>query len=156
MTYRIAGLSIEPFAPLFRLSTEELATRHIVRRVADSPVGFPCRVLLEDAKPGDSVLLLNHEYQSAPTPYRGRHAIYVNEGAREPRIFVDEVPPALRVRPAIALRAFDDLGMMIDAEIVTGATVQEGIFRQFSNPKAAYLQAHNAARGCFAARIDRT
>jgi hypothetical protein len=30
------------------------------------------------------VLLLNFEHQSAPTPYRSRHAIFVLEGAEKP------------------------------------------------------------------------
>jgi hypothetical protein len=155
MTYVIAGLDIEPFRPLFGLPDEALAERHIVRVVADAPVGFPCRVLLADAAPGESLLLLNHEHQSAETPYRSRHAIFVNEAARAPRRFVDEVPPVLSTRKAIAVRAFDTDGMMIDAEVVEGAAVEATILRLFENPDAAYLHAHNAARGCFAARIDR-
>src|ERR1700733_9805318 len=84
MTYSITGLAVEPFQPFFGLPEAELARHHIVRMKADAPVGYPCRVLLEDAKPGDSVLLLNHEYQSADTPYRGRHAIFVNDAANAP------------------------------------------------------------------------
>jgi hypothetical protein len=155
MTYVITGLDIEPFRPLFGLADEALAERHIVRVTADAPVGYPCRVLLADAAPGETLLLLNHEYQSAETPYRGRHAIFVNEAATEPARFADEVPPVLTLRAAIALRAFDAAGMMVDAEVVAGPAVGAAILRQFANPDAAYLHAHNAARGCFAARIDR-
>ena len=155
MTYAIVGLDVEPFRALFGLSEDELAARHVVRVVADSPVGYPCRVLLEDARPGESLLLLNHEFQSAETPYRGRHAIFVNEAADAPRRFVDEVPPVLSVRAAISLRAFDAVGMMIDAELVSGAEIEPAILRMLGDPEAAYLHAHNAARGCFAARIER-
>jgi hypothetical protein len=68
---------------------------------------------------------------------------------------VDEVPAVLSVRKAIALRAFDAAGMMVDADVVPGAEVEALILRLFENPQAAYLHAHNAGRGCFAARIDR-
>ncbi len=156
MTYSITGLPVEPFRPFFGLSDEELARHHIVRMTADVPVGYPCRVLLEDANPGDTLLLLNHEHQPADTPYRGRHAIFVNEAATEPRTFVDEVPPVLSVRKAISLRSFNDAGMMIDADVVPGLEVEATIIKLFGNPEAAYLHAHNAARGCFAARIDRS
>ncbi|MDB5450142.1 MAG: hypothetical protein JWQ52_1270, partial [Phenylobacterium sp.] len=44
---------------------------------------------------------------------------------------------------------------MLDAEVVPGAEVEALILRLFENPQAAYLHAHNAGRGCFAARIDR-
>jgi hypothetical protein len=33
--------------------------------------------------------------------------------------------------------------------------VAQAIGRLFETPDAAYLHAHNAAHGCFAARIDR-
>jgi len=155
MTYSITGLPVEPFRPFFGLPDEELARHHIVRMIADEPVGYPCRVLLEDARPGDSLLLLNHEYQPAATPYRGRHAIFVNEAATAPRTFVDEIPPVLSVRKAISLRAFDDAGMMLDAEIASGADLEPIIARMFADPATAYLHAHNAGRGCYAARIDR-
>ena len=155
MSYSIAGLPVEPFHPLFGLPDDELAARGVVRVVADAPVGYPCRVLLADARPGESLLLLNHEYQDAPGPYRGRHAIFVNEAARAPARFVDEIPAVLSVRPFIALRAFDAAGMMLDAELVPGAEVEATILRLLADPTTAYLHAHNPARGCFAARIDR-
>jgi hypothetical protein len=155
MPYSIAGLPVEPFRPLFGLPDEELARRNVVRMTADAPVGFPCRVLLEDARPGDTLLLLNHEYQPAQTPYQGRHAIFVNERATAPATFVDEVPAVLSVRKAISIRAFDAAGMMLDADVVPGTEVEDLILRLFDNPRAAYLHAHNAGRGCFAARIDR-
>jgi hypothetical protein len=155
MTYAIVGLPVEPFRPLFGLPDEDLATRQVVRVVADAPVGYPCRVLLEDARPGDTLLLLNHEYQNADTPYRGRHAIFVNEAAEGPRQFVDEVPPVLYVRQAISLRAFDEAGMMIDADLASGSAIEPVILRLLDDRRAFYLHAHNAARGCYAARIER-
>ena len=156
MTYAITGLPVEPFQPFFGLPDEDLARRNMMRVTADSPVGFPCRVLLEDARPGDTLLLLNHEYQPATTPYQGRHAIFVNERATAPRTFVDQVPAVLSVRKAISIRAFDEAGMMLDADVVPGDEVEALILRLLDNPQTAYLHAHNAGRGCFAARIDRT
>ncbi|HXS73644.1 MAG TPA: DUF1203 domain-containing protein [Rhodanobacteraceae bacterium] len=155
MAYSICGLPVAPFKPLFGLPSEELAKHHVVRMTADAPIGYPCRVLLVDASPGDTLLLLNHEYQPARTPYRGRHAIFVNEAATEPARFFDEIPPALRIRKALSVRAFDRNDMMIDADVVAGFDVEELVLRYFKNPAIAYLHAHNAGRGCFAARIDR-
>jgi hypothetical protein len=155
MTYSITGLAVEQFQPFFGLPDEALAKLNIVRMIAEAPVGYPCRVLLEDARPGETLLLLNHEYQPAETPYRGRHAIFVNEAAKTPRTFVDEIPPVLSVRKAISLRAFDARDMMIDADVVAGAEVEAAVRKFLDDPKVAYLHAHNAGRGCFAARIDR-
>jgi Protein of unknown function (DUF1203) len=155
MSYVVSGLPLEPFRPLFGLSDEALAEHGVVRYAVDANPGFPCRVTLEDAQPGGTVLLLNYEHQPADTPYRSRHAIFVSEQARETRRAVDEIPGALRVRKALSLRAFDEAGMMLDAEIAAGAGLEPVIERLLAVPGVAYLHVHNAGRGCYAARIDR-
>jgi hypothetical protein len=155
MSYVIEGLPVDEFRHLFGLSDDALARHHVKRMVADSSPGYPCRVKLEDVPPGESVLLLNHEYQSARTPYQGRHAIFVSESATTPARYVDQVPAVLTVRKMISVRGFDANGWMEDADVVPGAQVERLILKLFENPRIAYLHAHNAARGCFAARIDR-
>lgn len=154
MSFSITGLPVEPFQPLFGLGDEALAARHIVRRTAVAGQRFPCRITLEDAAPGETLLLLNWEHQPAASPYRSTHAIFVNEAATAPRRLVGELPPVLRGRP-IALRAYDQAGMIVEAALALNDDVGEAIARLFDHPDAAYLHAHNAARGCFAARIDR-
>lgn len=155
MSYIVTGLPLEDYRPLFGLSDAGLAERGIIRYVADAPVGYPCRITLEDAKPGETLLLLNYEHQPADTPYRSRHAIFVNEAATETRRAVDEIPGCLAIRPTIALRAFGQDHMMLDAAVVPGAELEPLILRMLAEPRTAYLHAHNAGRGCFAARIDR-
>jgi hypothetical protein len=154
MSFLVTGLPVETFQPLFGLSDAALAARGAVRETAVAGGRYPCRVTLEDAAPGQTVLLLNYEHQAAPTPYRSRYAIYVSEAARQTRRLVGQLPPVLRGRP-IALRAFDAAGMLVGAELALNDDVAEAIARRFENPEAAYLHAHNAAYGCFAARIDR-
>ena len=75
MSFRIQGLPVAPFTPLFDLDEQELAARGVLRRVADQQPGFPCRVSLREAQPGEAVLLLNYEHLPVPGPYRSRHAI---------------------------------------------------------------------------------
>jgi hypothetical protein len=94
MSFVVTGLPIAPFKPLFALSDAALAERRIVRRKVDAPSGFPCRVTLEDAKVGETVLLMNYEHQPADTPFRASHAIYVREGDHPTRRDVDAIPPA--------------------------------------------------------------
>ena len=45
--------------------------------------------------------------------------------------------------------------MMIDADIIPTTELTEAIDRLLANPDAAYLHAHYAGAGCYAARIDR-
>jgi hypothetical protein len=155
MSYVVSGLPLEPFQPLFGLSDEALDEHGVIRYAVDANPGFPCRITLEDARPGDTVLLLNYEHQPANSPYRSRHAIFVSEQARETRRFVDEVPSVLSIRKAISLRAYDEAGMMLDAELAAGADLEPVIERLLAVPGVAYLHAHNAGRGCYAARIER-
>ena len=155
MSFKITGLPVDEFRPLFGLTEAELAARGVIRHTATTPVGFPCRITLRDAEVGQTLLLLNYEHQSADTPYRSRHAIFVNETATATAALVDEIPQCLAVRPTIALRAYDADGMMTAAEIAAGADLVPIIERMLAAPEAAYLHAHNAGRGCYAARIDR-
>jgi hypothetical protein len=153
MDFRIRGLDPAPFACYFRMSPAELARHRAVRCVADSRPGFPCRVTLGDVEPGEPVILLNYEHLPVDSPYRASHAIYVSGAARA----FDEVgvvPQAMRDR-LLGLRAFDLNGMMVDAEIAEGRVVEPLIARLLGRPEVAYLHAHYARRGCFAARIER-
>jgi hypothetical protein len=138
MRFRITGLSPEPFRPLFGLSDAALADHGAKRCVADAKPGFPDRIGLRDAEPGETVLLVHYQHQPANTPYRAS----------------DTVPESLRVR-LISLRAFDADDLMIDADVVDGQDLDGLIQKFFANPAAAYLHAHYAKRGCYAARIDR-
>jgi hypothetical protein len=155
MSFKIAGLPVDEFEPLFGLSDEALAARGVIRKIADATPGFPCRITLEDAEPGESVLLLNYESHKSATPYRSSFAIYVREKAREARTFVDALPPVMQRRP-IALRIFDAKGMLIGADLgFHGDETRTKINVAFENPAAAYIHAHNAMHGCFAAEIRR-
>jgi hypothetical protein len=154
MSFRITGLSPDPFRHLWGLPDEDLA-RHGARRYrADARPGFPDRIEMRDAEPGETVLLLNHVCQPAPTPYRAAHAILVREGATEAYDRVGEVPEVLRLR-LLSLRAYDEGGWMLDADVVEGRDVEPVIARLLANPAVAYIHAHNAKRGCYAGRIAR-
>lgn len=154
MSFRITGLPSESFRHLFGLSEAELAKRMVKRYVADEKPGFPCRIEMRDAEPGETLLLLNHVCQPADTPYRASHAIFVREGATHTFDKVDEVPEAMRVR-LLSLRAYDADGMMVDADVTEGGGIEILIERLFANPAVSYIHAHNAKRGCYSGRIDR-
>ena len=154
MTYRIRGLDPAPFQPLFELPDDELEKRGVMRMTVTAKPSFPCRVTLEDRDIGERVLLLNHVSHDVANPYRASHAIFVTEGANEAAEFVDEIPPVLATR-ILSLRGFDDQGLMADALLTQPGEADEAIRRLFANPDIATIHAHNATRGCFAARIER-
>jgi hypothetical protein len=154
MSFRITGLSPEPFRHLFGLDDDALKAHGAIRCIVDKPNGFPERIELRDAEPGESLLLLNYTHQPADTPYHSRHAIYVREHAERAAGFHDEIPNVMH-RRIIAVRAFDRNHMLIDADLATGGAIASLVERLLENPQAAYLHAHYAKYGCYAARIDR-
>jgi hypothetical protein len=154
MTYRITGLDPAPYRPLFGLSDDELSKRGIVRMTVTEKPSFPCRVSLTNRDIGESVLLLNHISHDVANPYRASHAIFVTEGADAAAEYVDEVPPVFEPR-VLSLRGFDRSGMMADALLVQPGEADAGIRKLFENSKIEAIHAHNAARGCFSAKIER-
>ncbi|MEA3003382.1 MAG: hypothetical protein QOH81_2170 [Sphingomonadales bacterium] len=154
MSFRVTGLSAQPFRHLFGLSDEALAGHGVQRCTADAKPGFPDRIEISDAEPGETLLLVNYLHQPAATPYRASHAIFVRERDVAPTDLVGEVPPAMRARP-LSLRAFDAAGMMVDGDLVDGCEAESLIERFFADETVAYIHAHYARRGCYAGRIDR-
>jgi hypothetical protein len=154
MNYVIMGLDPAPFRPLYGLSDAALAERGAIRMKVDAHPGFPCRITLEDAAAGETVLLVNYEHLPVATPYRSRHAIFVREGAEVSARIESAVPPQLAIR-LLSVRAFDADGMMRDADVVEGRDLEPLIARLFADRETAYLHVHNVKRGCFAARVDR-
>ena len=154
MTYRILGLDPAPYRSSYGLADDELARRGILRMKVSSHPGFPCRITLEDAPLGATMLLLNYVSHDVPNPYRASHAMFVTEGAERAAEFVDQVPPVLATR-TLSLRGFDAEGMMADALLAQPGQTEEGIIRLFDNPIVRSIHAHNAVRGCFSAKIER-
>ena len=154
MTFRIVALDPAPFAPLFALDDAELAAHGARRDVADAKPGYPCRVSLVDAEPGETLILANFVHQPAAGPFRASHAVYVREGAVRAEPAAGEVPALLRLR-TLSLRAFDAGGAMIDARLVDGHDVEAAIDAMLALPACAEVHIHYAAPGCFAARAVR-
>jgi hypothetical protein len=104
MIYRITGLDPAAFANIAGAKDADLAARHAVRVIATAKPGYRCRITLEDAEPGETLLLLNHVSHHLATPDRDSYAIFIREVLADPQI--------------------------------------------------AYIDAHTAAHGCFAAKVE--
>lgn len=154
MSFRIQGLSRQSFSALIDQPDAVLRQQQVLRRVVDVAPGYPDRITLDEVPVGEPALLVNFTHQPEATPFRAAHAIYIWERAPERWDRVDQVPPAL-ARRVISLRAFDADHLMIDAALGPGAALAERIDELFANPRVAYLHAHYAKWGCFAARVDR-
>jgi hypothetical protein len=154
MDVRITGLDPAPFRDLFGCSDDELIARGVKRYAVDAEPGFPDRVSLRDLPLGASALLLNYTHLDVDSPYRSSHAIFVAEDASVAYDAVNEVPLALRRRD-LSLRAFDRAGWMRDASLTSGTALEEAVAQLFRDDAVAFVHAHYAVRGCYAARIER-
>jgi Protein of unknown function (DUF1203) len=154
MSFRITGLEPAPFAHLFGLNDQALARHNAKRYIADAKPGFPCRITLEDAEPGETLLLVPHAHQTSQTAYASKGPIFIRERHASRAEYLDEIPDQLKAR-LISLRAYDKDGMMRDADVVDGKDLQPLIERFFVNESIGYLHAHFARRGCYAALIER-
>lgn len=154
MTFRITGLNAKPFEHLFGLNDADLARHNAKRYVANEKPGFPCRITLEDAEPGETLLLVPHAHQTSQTAYASKGPIFVRERITPPAEFRNEVPAQLKAR-LISLRAYAKDGMMLDADVVDGRDLEPLIDRLLANETVDYLHAHFARRGCYAALIER-
>ena len=154
MDYVISGLPVQPFQSLFGLDDVELRAHGVVRMTVDSNPGFPCRISLEDAQVGESVLLLPWRHHDVDTPYRADGPIFVRETMRDHARTRNAIPEQQRSR-LLSVRAYNAGGWMQDAEVVEGTMLEALIARFFGNAGVAYLHVHNARRGCYACRVDR-
>jgi hypothetical protein len=153
-SFQIVGLPRAPFEPLFALPEEALAARGVRRVIASARPGFPCRISLTDAEPGEELLLLPFEHQPANSPYRASGPIYVRVGAR-PRTLASGDVPEYVTRRQISVRAYDENHMIVGAEVCAGESVGAEIERQFANPHVSYIHLHNAKRGCYSCLVER-
>lgn len=154
MSFQIHGLSPAQFEPLFVLSDSELAKVRAARMIVDAKPGYPCRISLTDADIGETVILVNFEHQSADSPFKAAHAIFVRENAEQAFPEIGMVPAFFETR-LVSIRAFDDKHYMVDADVVDGSRLRESIPEILQDTRVAYLHLHNAKRGCFAARVTR-
>jgi hypothetical protein len=139
VNFQIKALPLASFQPLFSLSADaELSARNMRRVVADGRPAYPCRVSLQDADEGERLLLLPHAHHVVDTPYRAYGPIYVREAAQQAVLAENEVPDLLRTR-TLSLRAYDQDGMMVWADVLP----------------TAYLHIHYAKPGCYACRVER-
>lgn len=154
MTFRISALDYAPFAPLFDLTDDQLAAHQACRVIADAEPGFPCRVSLVDAKPGETLILTHYRHMTMASPFAASHAIYVRRNARRARPATAEIPQLLRSR-LLSIRGFDDRGFMAGAAVTEGTDLDSALDDLFHNPRIAFIDIHFAGPGCFAARAMR-
>jgi hypothetical protein len=153
-SFRLLALPSERFAALFHQSDAELEAIGARRMIVDENPGYPCRVSLTDAEVGETVMLVPFIHHDVSSPYRASGPIFVRKGATTANPRADEIPGMFRHR-LLSIRGYDAAAMMVSAEVVNGADLEETIRRLFADENVDYLHIHNARPGCYNCRVVR-
>ena len=155
MTFQIHALSSPPYTALFSLTDSELNQRNIVKTIVEEQNSYPCRVSLEDADIGETVILVNYSHLPEASPFQASHAIFVRQNATQATPEVDSIPQMI-TRRLISVRAFDAEHLMLTADVVEGEELKQMIGNMLEDDKVQYLHLHYARPGCFAAKVTRS
>lgn len=136
------------------MEADRLRAHGGVEYEADTTPGYPCRQCLLDAEIGDEMLLVSYDPFTASSPYRCTSPIFIH---KHPCASHDhrDLPVQLTGR-TLSVRGFDSAAMMMDAALIEGGDLRDTIEMLFENSSIDHLHVHNASRGCFAARVERS
>jgi hypothetical protein len=154
MTFQIHALPKTAFEDLFGLTDAELKNRGMLRVIADSEPGYPCRVSLQDAKVGEELILMNYQNLDGNTPYAASHAIYVRKNATQAQMMPGQIPEVLS-RRLLSVRGFNRQKLLVEADVTCGQDLAMKLKALFSNVDVDFVHVHNAKQGCFAAKVTR-
>lgn len=154
INFRLKSLHDSEFTKYFEMSNAELEKIGALKMTVDQFPGFPCRVSLEDAKPGEEVILLPYLHHDVNSPYRASGPIFVRKIAKTAYLAVNEIPKMFHHR-LLSIRGYNQTGMMQDAAVVEGAALKEQLIRFFENQEISYIHIHNAKPGCYGCLVER-
>lgn len=155
MMITTSGLASEPFHPLFALDDEELHQRGIRRMIApdNAGIGYPCRVSLAFARPGEELLLLNYRHlDDAHSPYRAEGPIFIRRDAA--RFHWNGEWPEIVMQRAMSVRAYDHEGIMVEADLAEKDALKNLVSEWLARRDVAHVDIHSTRRGCFFCRIE--
>ena len=103
---------------------------------------------------GETLILVPYAHHQTASPYRASGPIFARETALTANHHHNELPESLQTR-LLSIRAYDKAGEMVDAEVVEGREADTVVRTLLGRENVAFLHAHYARRGCYAALIER-
>lgn len=148
---------ITPLSPAFvqrvRATLRDDFGRTVRVTVADG--GEPLRDRLRRAAPGERILLCGYQAVPLPSEFAAIGPVFVSaDGATATPPLRDALPAGYFNR-TFALRGYDALDRIAHSTLVEPEHAPAEFAALLARPGVAYLHAHFAGHGCFAARIDR-
>ncbi len=152
--FQIKAIPYHQFVHLFSATEKELQNIGAIKMVVDEQPGFPCRVSLQDAAIGEEVILLPFQHHKTNSPYQAVGPIFVRKNAVEASLDKNDIPTMLLHR-LLSLRCYNEIGIMIEANVIEGKIISETLQTLFANNDIAYIHVHNAKPGCYNCRVVR-
>ena len=152
--FQIKSLQDTEFSNLFKLDDRELEKIGAIKMTVDKKPGFPCRVSLQDAEIGEEVILLPYQHHQTNSPYQSAGPIFIRKNAITAKLDINEIPKMLDHR-LLSIRAYDKNGMMKEAFVSEGKSLNDVLIKTFTNVEINYVHIHNAKQGCYNCKVER-
>lgn len=128
----------------------------VARVIADAKPGYPCRVCLKDAEPGEALLLFTHTPFERDGPYVESGPVLAHaDGCAPAGLSPGEIPEVTVARAHCVVRAYDQRGWIHDGRLTETAAVADVLRAFFADAAVAYAHVRNVGYGCFAYEVRR-
>lgn len=127
------------------------------RMTATEAGGFPCRVCLRLARPGEDVLLGSYNLPKPTGTYWTPSPIFVHAAPCTPYAGTDEVAEIIRENGLVSVRAYDAEGMCLYdlGHVTVGTEIDGPLTRALADPRTDFVNIHTARPGCLLSRVER-
>lgn len=153
-----ACIAIDPaVADRFRATGRDDRGNPLKRMVATPEGGFPCRVCLRLAHPGEAVLLGSYDLPKPLGTYWTPSPIFLHAEPCTPYQGAGEVAEIVRRNALVSVRAYDGEGMCLYdlGQVAEGAAVEAPLARALADARTSFVNIHTARPGCLLCRVER-
>jgi len=116
--------------------------------LADAKPGYPCRLSLQDAEPGEELFLVSYSPFSKANPYRETGPVFIRKNGRVADLEINQLPAIVRSRQVV-VRAYDATGTLVAAEPSQGNEASHQIQQFLADPGVEFVHIRAAITGCF-------
>ena len=128
--------------------TEQIENNPVIKVAADAKPGYPCRLSLQDAEPGEGLFLFSHSPFSTASPYRETGPVFVRENAKPAVLGANQVPEIAKAR-SIVVRAYDAGDMMVAARQAEAHEIADTIREFLRDESVEFVHLRAVVSGCF-------
>ncbi len=134
--------------------TTELLGNPVTTVIADAKPGYPCRLSLEDAEPGEALYLFSHTPFSCANAYRETGPVFIRKNAKPAKLPINELPDVAYAR-SIIFRAYDSEGTILSASPAEAGDLSGTLGRLLDDKHVDFVHLRAVVSGCFLCKARR-